>query len=662
MIDRNSQFMAILTNVGAAKLANANALGIPWNLTELGVGDANGADPMPSPAQTKLINEQRRAPLNQLRVDPVNAAVIIAEQVIPADVGGWWIREIGLYDSDGDLVAVSNCAPSFKPALDQGSGRTQIVRMNFIVSSINNIVLKIDPAIVLATREYVDLAITEAINKQDFKHSVLVATTANIALNGIQTIDGVLLTADARVLVKDQAQAKDNGIYVVPANGAWKRAQDADAGIEVTPGLFVSVEKGTANGDSVWQLVTDAPIILGTTALTFEVVAGLTGIVAGTYRSLTVDKNGRVIAGTNPTTLAGAGITDAVSSNNDNAVVGKISDVNRAQFINGNPVAATTDLPPGVSYFSGFRAKYNGGKLGFDFGCSMTDRKSFGRLTLADGTGGWFEYWTSANFDPSQKANLASPSFSGTPTAPTAAAGSNSSQLANTAFVWSAVNTYATTVNASLAAKADKATSLLVGSPSQQRPELAAPAGGDDWPASALIIREAGLVANTQTANFYAPGIAFHWGAVIAKKLFMDAVGVLRWGGKALFTTDSVAAPAEVDAGVSGSVLVTPWTLLLGFNFVRGTNGAIVFPNWLGRFIIQWGVTSSIGNGAAAAFNYPIAFPNAAVCPGAFRRGTGNNSATVETNLTQITITNRAHYSNDSSATANVYFFFCIGY
>lgn len=399
MIDRNSQFMAILTNVGAAKLANANALGIPWNLTALGVGDANGTDPIPSATQTKLINEQRRAPLNQLRVDPVNAAVIIAEQVIPADVGGWWIREIGLYDSDGDLVAVSNCAPSFKPALDQGSGRTQIVRMNFIVSSINNIVLKIDPAIVLATREYVDLAITEAINKQDFKHSVLVATTANIALTGIQTIDGVLLSADTRVLVKNQAQAKDNGIYLVPASGAWKRAQDADTSVEVTPGLFVHVEKGTANGDSVWQLVTDAPINLGTTSLDFEMVAGRTGIVAGTYRSLTVDKLGRVIAGTNPTTLAAAGITDAVSSNNDVAIVGKISDVGSARFINGNP--DTTDLPTGISYFSGIRAKYSGGKLGFDFGCSMTARRSFGRLTLANGTGDWFEYWTSANFSPS---------------------------------------------------------------------------------------------------------------------------------------------------------------------------------------------------------------------------------------------------------------------
>ncbi|AZE54043.1 Phage tail fiber protein [Pseudomonas synxantha] len=156
MIDQNSQFMAILTNVGTAKLANANTLGLPWKLTALGVGDANGTDPLPSATQTTLINERRRAPLNQLLIDPINPAVIIAEQVIPADVGGWWIREMGLYDEDGDLVAVSNCAPSFKPVLSQGSGRTQIVRMNFIVSSTGNIVLKIDPAVVLATREYVD--------------------------------------------------------------------------------------------------------------------------------------------------------------------------------------------------------------------------------------------------------------------------------------------------------------------------------------------------------------------------------------------------------------------------------------------------------------------------------------------------------------------------
>lgn len=159
MIDSNSQFFAILTAVGEAKQANANALGVPWKLTQMGVGDASGTDPIPNRLQTRLINERRRALLNQLKIDPANPSVLVAEQVIPADVGGWWVREIGLYDADGDLVAVANCAPSFKPLLAQGSGRTQIVRMNFIVSSITNVVLKIDPAIVLATREYVDLSI-----------------------------------------------------------------------------------------------------------------------------------------------------------------------------------------------------------------------------------------------------------------------------------------------------------------------------------------------------------------------------------------------------------------------------------------------------------------------------------------------------------------------
>lgn len=171
MIDANSQFFAILTNVGMAKQANADALGIPWKITEMGVGDANPtgvadpANPVPSPGQTKLLNEWRRRPLNQLKIDPLNPAVIIAEQIIPADEGGKWIREIGLYDEAGDLVAVANCAPSFKPLLSQGSGRTQIVRMNFIVTSAGNITLKIDPAIVLASRAYVDAAILEVLPK-----------------------------------------------------------------------------------------------------------------------------------------------------------------------------------------------------------------------------------------------------------------------------------------------------------------------------------------------------------------------------------------------------------------------------------------------------------------------------------------------------------------
>lgn len=269
MIDANSKFFAILTDVGAAKLANANVLGVPWNITEMGLGDANDTDPQPSVKQTKLINEWRRRPLNQLKIDPVNPAVIIAEQVIPADEGGRWIREVGLYDADGDLVAVANCAPSFKPILSQGSGRTQVVRMNLIVSSTANISLKIDPSVVLATREYVDSRILEELSKLDIKQSVRAATTANISLVGLQTIDGVALAAGDRVLVKNQAAAKDNGPYVV-AVGAWVRAKDADSNAKVTPNLTVAVEAGATQADTIWQLITDGVIVVGITALTFK--------------------------------------------------------------------------------------------------------------------------------------------------------------------------------------------------------------------------------------------------------------------------------------------------------------------------------------------------------------------------------------------------------
>ncbi|WP_183142165.1 phage tail protein [Pseudomonas cichorii] len=159
MTTANSQFFAILTKVGEAKQANANALGLPWTFSQMGVGDANLTDPVPDREQNRLINEKRRAPLNQIKIDAANPNVIIAEQVIPPDVGGWWIREIGLYDADGDLVAVANCAPSFKPTLSQGTGKTQVVRLNIIVTSTANVQLKIDPSVVLATRDYVDTLI-----------------------------------------------------------------------------------------------------------------------------------------------------------------------------------------------------------------------------------------------------------------------------------------------------------------------------------------------------------------------------------------------------------------------------------------------------------------------------------------------------------------------
>ncbi|EPD9213605.1 tail fiber protein [Escherichia coli] len=164
----STKFYTLLTDIGAAKLASAAALGVPLKITHMAVGDGGGVLPTPDAKQTALVNEKRRAALNMLYIDPQNSSQIIAEQVIPENEGGWWIREVGLFDESGALIAVGNCPESYKPQLAEGSGRTQTVRMVLITSSTDNITLKIDPAVVLATRKYVDDKISE--HEQSRRH------------------------------------------------------------------------------------------------------------------------------------------------------------------------------------------------------------------------------------------------------------------------------------------------------------------------------------------------------------------------------------------------------------------------------------------------------------------------------------------------------------
>lgn len=299
-------YFAILTAVGEAKLANAASLGTQLQISRMAVGDGNGNLPVPSRTQTALINERYRADLNELKVDPNNASQIIAELVIPETEGGYWLREMGLYDATGALIAVSNCPPSYKPQMAEGSGRTQVLRMVLIVSSTAAVQLKIDPSVVLATRAYADSLIavhmaaadphpqytTEAevsaliaaeMNSRDSKQSVRFTTTGNINLSGLATQAGgdwpAALTAGDRVLVKDQTTGANNGLYVAAA-GAWARSTDADASAEVTPGMLVTIEEGTTLADTVWELTTNGPIVLGTTALTFELTAAMTATQA----------------------------------------------------------------------------------------------------------------------------------------------------------------------------------------------------------------------------------------------------------------------------------------------------------------------------------------------------------------------------------------------
>ena len=161
------KYFALLTKLGENLLAQATALGTKLELTHMAVGDGGGSLPTPDTNQTKLIKEQRRAAINTLFIDEQNKNQIIAEQIIPEAEGGWWIREIGLFDKAGNLIAVANCPETYKPQLAEGSGRTQSIRMVLIVSHTESVTLKIDPSVVLATREYVNTEITVLDKKID---------------------------------------------------------------------------------------------------------------------------------------------------------------------------------------------------------------------------------------------------------------------------------------------------------------------------------------------------------------------------------------------------------------------------------------------------------------------------------------------------------------
>ncbi|NES11267.1 hypothetical protein G3O07_18440 [Pseudomonas laurentiana] len=425
MVNQNSIFGGMLTTAGAAKKTNCDALGVPWEPSHMLIGDANGADPVPNPGQTKLINQVYRAPLNHLYVSPTDPNVLVAELVLPPNVGGWWIRELALEDVDGVFSAVANCAPSYKPLLVQGSGRNQVVRMHIATSGTANIQLKIDPSVVLATREFV----TEELAKQDFKHSVLAATTGPIVLSGLQTIDTVVLPAGAAVLVKDQVAAKDNGLYVVAA-GAWARRADADTSAKVTPGLLVHVEKGAVNGDAGWQLVTDGPINLGVSALAFEMAFGRTGVAAGTYRSVTVDKCGRVVGATNPNTVEGYGLTDVYTMTQIDQALALKAPLASPDF-SGIPKAPTA--APGTNTLQLASTAFVQAALAALVASSPAALDTLSELANALGNDPNFA--TTILNALALKAPLASPALTGTPTGPTAAPGTNTLQLATTAFV-----------------------------------------------------------------------------------------------------------------------------------------------------------------------------------------------------------------------------------
>lgn len=204
------KYKTVITKAGAEKLAAATVPnGKKVNFTAMAVGDGGGTLPAPNANQTKLVNEVWRHALNKISQDKKNKNYVVAELLIPPEVGGFWMREMGLYDDTGTLIAVGNMAESYKPKLEEGSGRAQTVRMVIMVSDISSVELMIDTSTVMATQDYVDGKLAEHEQSRRHPDATLAAKGFTQLSSAIDSASEVLAaTPKAVKAVYDLANAK----------------------------------------------------------------------------------------------------------------------------------------------------------------------------------------------------------------------------------------------------------------------------------------------------------------------------------------------------------------------------------------------------------------------------------------------------------------------
>ena len=178
----------ILTDVGATKVANALRSGSRIEIREMALGDGNGTPPQPNSSAKALVNERYRAQINSASVDAKNDAWVIFEQILAPDVGGWWIREVALYDTEGDLIAIGNYPEQYKPLLTEGASTTQTVRVVIQVLSSAAITLNVDSSVVLATRKDLEGAVQGLEDRKASKDEL------NKAIEGLGVQAGARMT------------------------------------------------------------------------------------------------------------------------------------------------------------------------------------------------------------------------------------------------------------------------------------------------------------------------------------------------------------------------------------------------------------------------------------------------------------------------------------
>ncbi|WP_081745337.1 phage tail protein [Pseudomonas sp. URIL14HWK12:I7] len=574
-----ADYYTLLTDAGIAYETACKAAGTPIKLSQISVGDGGGTEYNPAATATALKREVWRGPLNALFQDENNPSWLLAEVTIPSDVGGWYVREAGIWTDTGILYAIVKYPESFKPVLaTSGSGKEFYIRSIFETSNAELVTLLIDDTVVKATRAWVIGYLADELAKLDGKQSVRVAATGNVVLSGAQQIDGVAVTAGQRVLLPLQTAARENGIWIA-ANDAWSRAADANTSAKVTPGLTVMVEEGAKNGDSLWHLVTNGPITLGTTALTFEMLAGRTGIAPGTYKSLTVDKYGRALAGGNPETLAGFGIKDSYTKTEVEAMIAQASAL---------PVGATVAFPlnkvaPGFLELDGSIKSIAAYPDLVSFLGTVFNKgdEGAGNFRLPDSRGEFLRGWDHGrDVDAGRSV--------GSYQAGTKIQGDNDSAptvqgIANVAQI-----------------DADPATGFI---------------GDISHTATGMVSGSYGSAywRTVRPRNLAVMWCIKAWNAPINQgNIDIAALAALATQATEVkLGTAKIATQAQTNAGADDATIVTPKKMRWGFGISLAANGYITFPTWLGGLIIQWGQINigDIANGGSSSYSLPLAFP-----------------------------------------------------
>lgn len=218
----SQQYYTLVTNIGAARIAKATALGTVVNLSQMAVGDGGGKPITPSATATALTREVYRASLNMLEVDENNQQQVIAELLIPEEEGDFTIREVGLFDNNNNLIAIGSIADSYKPRLSSGTASQQIIRMVIQINNTDAVGLKVDPAVVLATREYVEKLINKKFKDNGFGGAAQIVLSFDSRREFIAAIENLTKLKDGAVIVaQGHLYKKQTGARYIPDAPDW---------------------------------------------------------------------------------------------------------------------------------------------------------------------------------------------------------------------------------------------------------------------------------------------------------------------------------------------------------------------------------------------------------------------------------------------------------